>query len=181
MCAVTFYEKKWAHKAILKGNANLATKIKILNQCVVPSLTYGAQTWSLTSSQANRLRTIYFKMQRSISKIKLWDRVKLSEIKEETKALNLEVAARSLKIHYAGHVVRENGKWIRLMEEWTPLDHKCKKGRPPYQMVGQTSQRVWIAMGKSSPRSSEMEADGGSLCPETSGRDRTVTSCSTLS
>ncbi len=114
----------------LQECGSLATKIKILNPCVVHSLTYGAQTWALTSSQANRLRTIYFKMQRSILKIKLWDEVKLSEIKKETKALNLEVAARSLKIHYAGHVARENGKWTRLTEEWTPLDHKRKKGRP---------------------------------------------------
>ncbi len=70
-------------------------------------------------------------MQRSILKIKLWHKVKLSEIKKETKALNLKVAARSLKIHYAGHVARENGKWTKLTEEWTPLDHKRKKGRPP--------------------------------------------------
>ncbi|VDO16914.1 unnamed protein product [Brugia timori] len=46
----------WAQKHILKSKLALAIKMKIWEQCVVPSLTYGAQTWSLTKGMTNNLR-----------------------------------------------------------------------------------------------------------------------------
>ncbi len=39
--------KFWAHKHILKSKTAISTKIRIWEQCVMPSLTYGAQTWAL--------------------------------------------------------------------------------------------------------------------------------------
>ena len=38
----------WALKQVFKGNMQVKFKIKILESRVIPILTYGAQTWSLT-------------------------------------------------------------------------------------------------------------------------------------
>ena len=42
----------WALRQIFKSKMQLASKIRILDSCIIPSLMYGAQTWSLTKSQA---------------------------------------------------------------------------------------------------------------------------------
>ncbi len=40
----------WANKNVLKSNLHISAKTKIFNQCVVPSLTYRAQTWATTAT-----------------------------------------------------------------------------------------------------------------------------------
>ncbi len=51
---------------------------------MVPTLTYGAQTWSMSKAKLKRLMVTYFRMLRSIIKIRIKDKAKLSEVSEIT-------------------------------------------------------------------------------------------------
>ena len=46
----------WALRQVFKSKMQLTSKIRILDSCIIPSLIYGAQTWSLTKSQARSLQ-----------------------------------------------------------------------------------------------------------------------------
>ena len=47
----------WALGKIFKGNMSVQAKTKILNMCVIPVLTYGAQTWALIKVQQEKIRS----------------------------------------------------------------------------------------------------------------------------
>lgn len=42
-------------KQIFKGKMRLASKVRILNSCVIPTLAYGAKTWLLTKKTSSKL------------------------------------------------------------------------------------------------------------------------------
>ncbi|XP_048000240.1 uncharacterized protein LOC125237293 [Leguminivora glycinivorella] len=46
----------WSMKALMKGNLPLTLKRKLVDMCILPILTYGAQTWSLTEAEKSRLK-----------------------------------------------------------------------------------------------------------------------------
>ncbi len=56
----------WEHNTILKSFVSIDTKMKVFNQCVVLSLTYATQTWSLINTQRSSLKVTYYKMLRNI-------------------------------------------------------------------------------------------------------------------
>ena len=45
------------------------------DMCILPILTYGAETWSLTESQKSRLKVCQRSMERSLLSIRLSDRI----------------------------------------------------------------------------------------------------------
>ncbi len=121
----------WAHKTILKSKMKLGLKIKILESCVIPVLTYGAQSWSLTQRQVKRLQQTQNSMLRSILGIRLKDKVKNEIIRKQTGAKNIGYIIKKLKLKYAGHMIRNNSeKWNLKCTLWEPLDRKRKRGRP---------------------------------------------------
>lgn len=64
----------WCHEDISKSKINFLPKIKILEQCVVPSLTYGAYTWELRSLRAEKIETTHNRMLRSILNLYIKDK-----------------------------------------------------------------------------------------------------------
>ncbi len=109
----------------------LKSKLKILESCIVPSLTYWAQTWATTNTQINRIRTTYNKMLRNILNISQTDKVKLSVIRDKTKVEDIGYIIKIMKFNYAGHIAKENNKWNKIVQEWTPINKKRRKGKPP--------------------------------------------------
>ena len=53
-------------------------KKQVMGPCVLPTITYGCQTWSLNKQLANRLRTAQRAMERKILGIKLQDTIQCS-------------------------------------------------------------------------------------------------------
>jgi len=66
----------WAQKWIFKGKLKIASKVKMLEACIIPILTYGAQTWSLTQAQARRLVTAQRAFERSLLNIRKSGKIK---------------------------------------------------------------------------------------------------------
>ena len=84
----------------------LALKRKIYDQCITPTVTYGAETWNLTKKQALKLRTMQRAHERIMLNITWKDRKTAAWIREQTKIRDvLEVINRS-KWKWAGHLSR---------------------------------------------------------------------------
>ena len=45
----------WSMRDLMKGELFIALKRKLMDVCILPILTYGAQTWSLTNRQKTAL------------------------------------------------------------------------------------------------------------------------------
>ena len=76
------WNKYWSLKYIFKGPYSNKQKSEIFNSCVLPTLLYGSQTWSLTKKQEQKIKTIQNSIEQSILKIKIKDRIKIQKIKK---------------------------------------------------------------------------------------------------
>ena len=91
----------WALKHFYKSKkASLKLKRKILEQCTVPALLYGAQTWTLTLSQVKRFQITQRRMERSILNLRIKDRIPIKTIRERTKIKGVSYLVKSMKFRY---------------------------------------------------------------------------------
>jgi len=111
----------WALKGIFKGEMNLKSKIKIWEMCVLPVLCYGAQTWAITKSRMEALRSTQRAMERSILKIKKKDRVRNELVRKKTNIKDVGFAIKKAKFKYAGYIMRGNeDRWKKRTTMWMP-------------------------------------------------------------
>ena len=89
-----------------RENLPLCLKRKAFNQCILPVLTYGSETWSLTMRQANKLRVVQRKMERQMLGITLRDRKTSQWIRQQTRITDLIEYAKRSKWRWAGHIAR---------------------------------------------------------------------------
>lgn len=107
-------------------------KTKVFNQCVLPVMTYGAETWSLTMCLIKKLRIAQRAMERAMLGISLRDRIRNEEIRRRTKITDIAQRSSKLKWQWAGHIARRtDGRWSRKVLEWIPRIGKRSVGRPP--------------------------------------------------
>ena len=99
--------------------------------CMLPVLTYGAQTWSLTETQKFRLGVCQRAMERSILGVKKQDRVCNTTLRSKTGIVDVSKKAARLKWDWAGHVSRmHNDRWAKVSTRWLPEDGRRRRGRP---------------------------------------------------
>lgn len=107
-------------------------KTKVFEQCVLPVMTYGAETWSLTLGLLNRLGVTQRAMERAMLGVSLRDRIRNEEIRRRTKVTDIAYRVSKLKWQWAGHIARRtDGRWSRRVLEWRPRTGKRSVGRPP--------------------------------------------------
>lgn len=125
------WKRYWSLKEIMKNPlVPLKAKSKVFNSCILPVLTYGCQTWSLTSHNIRKLETCQHSMERSILNIKLKDKIKLGIIRRQTKITDITYCIKKLKWRWAGHMIRsKRDKWSKDVTMWWPRGNKRKKGR----------------------------------------------------
>ena len=54
------------HRDIFKGSIGICLKRQLYNSCVLPAMTYGAETWTLIAQAKNKLAAALTKMERSV-------------------------------------------------------------------------------------------------------------------
>ena len=109
----------------------LKSKIRIFESTIIPVMAYGAQTWATTNKQIQKLQTTQNSMLRYILGIRTIDKVKIQKIFQKTKAKKVWVVAKTLKLRFAGHVIRDSSKkWSHIMTKWVPHIGKRSRGRP---------------------------------------------------
>ena len=112
-------------------NIPICLKRKIMDTVILPSLTYGAETWSLTKHQMKKLAVAQRSMERSLLGVTRKDKIRNEIIRERTKIKDVVNTTKELKWKWAGHVARmKNHRWAKITTEWTPRDCKRSRGRP---------------------------------------------------
>ena len=72
------------HRDIFKSNIAICLKRQVYNSCVLPAMTYGAETWILTKQAQNKLAAAQTKMERSMLNITYKDRRTNIWVRERT-------------------------------------------------------------------------------------------------
>ena len=90
----------------------LSLKRQVFDRCVLPTMTYGCQTLSLTKATNHRLRIAQRAMERNMLKAKLKDKIPCREIRAKTNIKDVVKFAAKQKLKWAGHVARLNdNRW----------------------------------------------------------------------
>ena len=92
------------HRDIFKGNIGSCLKRQIYKSCVLPAMTYGAETWALTTQVKNKLAAAQTKIERSMLNIIYRDRKTNIWVREKTKVTDMIGQVRRRKWSWAGHI-----------------------------------------------------------------------------
>ena len=63
----------------------ISLKKQVMDQCILPTMTYSCQLWSLNKQTTNKLRTAQRAMERKMLDLKLKDKIPCSEIRKKNK------------------------------------------------------------------------------------------------
>ena len=96
------------HRDIFKGNIGTCLKRQVYNSCVLPAMTYGAETRALTTQAKNKLVAAQTKIERSM--LNIIYRNKNIWIREKTKVTGVIEQVSRRKWTWAGHGVSPPGK-----------------------------------------------------------------------
>lgn len=111
--------------------ASMKIKKKVLNEYILPVMTYGCETWALNNAMEEMLAIAQRKMERIMLGITLRDRKQNTWIRQQTGVKDIIKVIRSSKHRWAGHVARfTDNRWTSRATEWTPRQWKRSRGRP---------------------------------------------------
>ncbi len=88
----------------------MGSKIKVFHSSTIPVITYGAQTWSLTRRQYEKLRSRQRRMERAIAGLRWYNHTSNKKLKDITRAKDIGGIVKKLKWNFAGHIAREKGE-----------------------------------------------------------------------
>ena len=114
-------------------NTKLTTKTKILvyQACVLLSLLYGSETWTLYARQEKRLNSFHMRCLRKILGIKWQDKIPDTEVLEKAGIPSLFAILRSRRLRWLGHVSRMDDSRIPKQVLYGELSNgKRSTGRP---------------------------------------------------
>ena len=123
-----------AVRSMLKSRTmSLGVKKTLYHQVIVPTVTYGAETWVLREAERRRLNVFEMKCLRPMLGVKRWDRIRNEEIRrrggiEETIA---EKVDRRVLLWF-GHLERMDvGRWPSKVKA-TTVEGQAGRGRPKF-------------------------------------------------
>ena len=103
-------------------NVPMRLKRKAFNECILPVMKYGCETWSLSNTR---------KMERIMIGITLKDRKSTDWIRKQSDVTDIVRSIRESKHRCVGHVARRrDNRWTIRVTEWIPRGHKRPRGRP---------------------------------------------------
>ena len=109
---------------------SLPTKMQIYRACVLSTLLYGAECWTLKPTDEGRLDAFDMRCQRKILKIRWSQHVRNLDVRLKTKQPQLTRTIRKRRLQWFGHIQRMNATRLPLrLYKWTPLHGQRKKGR----------------------------------------------------
>ena len=106
-------------------------KTKAFNQCILPAMTYGAETWTTSSTTMFKMAVAQRRMERIMLGITLRDRKRNEWVRNRTKVMDISTSIIRKKWQWAGHIMRRtDDRWTRRMTEWYPRSSLRRRGRP---------------------------------------------------
>src|SRR6201985_2415720 len=120
--------------SVRKTKTNFKSKMNnslVFDTCVLPVLTYEAETLTLTKASENKLRVAQRAMERSMLGISLRDKMTNQWIRQQTKIVDVMERIASLKWNWAGHIARlTDERWTKTIMNWRLLTTR-PGGIPP--------------------------------------------------
>ena len=120
------------HRDIFKSNIAICLKRQVYKSCVLPAMTYWAETWTLTKQSQNKLGSSQTKMERSMLNITNNDRRTHIWARERTKFINIMYTVRNMKWSWTGYTNRlKDNRWTSRVTTWRQtLWQEKTTGRP---------------------------------------------------
>nr|VZH90232.1 unnamed protein product [Spirometra erinaceieuropaei] len=84
----------------------LSTKLKMYKAVILPTVVYGAETWTVYAKQARRLNHFHLSCLRRILRLKWQDRIPDTDVLERTGILSIYAILRQIQLRWSGHLVR---------------------------------------------------------------------------
>nr|VZH93823.1 unnamed protein product [Spirometra erinaceieuropaei] len=84
----------------------LNTKLKMYKAVILPTLLYGAETWTVYTRQARRLNHFHLSCLRRILRLNWQDRIPDTDVLERTGMLSIYSMLRQMQLRWSGHLVR---------------------------------------------------------------------------
>lgn len=151
------WKKYWSLKEIMKSpDLGMSLKRKTFNMCILPCLTYGCETWSLTKFSRDKLAKCQRAMERSIVGCKRKDRIRNCDLRDKTKLTDILSQIDKQKWRWSGHMMRDiQGKWSKKVTEWYPRDGQRSRGRQRRRWsddIKLTAGHLWSRVAQDRPQ-----------------------------
>ncbi|BHF78991.1 hypothetical protein SprV_0602210800 [Sparganum proliferum] len=89
-----------------RHSLQMSTKLKMYKDMILPTLLYGAETWTVYTKQARRLNHFHLSCLRSILSLNWQDRIPDTDVLERTGILSIYTMLRQMQLRWSGHLVR---------------------------------------------------------------------------
>ena len=87
-------------------NLPMSLKKQLFNQCIIPVLSYGAETWTTTNRLERKLRVTERAMERIMRGVSRKDKVRNQDLRNSTGVLDIIQVIKQKKWRWAGHLAR---------------------------------------------------------------------------
>ena len=103
---------------------------RMYNQCVIPTMTYGAETWTTTKQLEQKLQVAQRAMERRMLNITIRDKVRNSEIRKQTQVKDIIMKIKEAKWRWAGHLMRrDDNRWTKRMSGNLDVEREAEADR----------------------------------------------------
>ncbi|KAJ8705403.1 hypothetical protein PYW07_011230 [Mythimna separata] len=146
------WKRFWSLKEIMKSDMPMKIKQKIMDTCILPTLTYASQTWKFTYQAKAKIRTCQRGMERSMLKIKRIQKISHNIIRKKTQVTDALIQCKKLKWRWAGHIARlSDNRWTARITSWRGPSGTRKRGRPAARWsddIIQVAGKQWMETAK---------------------------------
>lgn len=109
---------------------SLTIKLHLYTTIVLPTVTYGSETWKITVAVTRKVDVFHQRCLRRILGISYLDHITNVEVLRWSKMCRLSFIIAKRRLRLAGHVLRMDRHRITRRQYWEPLDAKLGRGRP---------------------------------------------------
>ena len=118
-----------AHSIVTNKDIPIVNKHQVYNQCILPTVTYGVETWNFMKKEVIKVRTMQRAHERLVHNGTWCDRKTAEWIRLQTKVRDIMQTISEVKWSWTGHLARTDNWWTTKIPHWTPRGHKRRKGR----------------------------------------------------
>ncbi|GFN82836.1 endonuclease-reverse transcriptase [Plakobranchus ocellatus] len=113
----------------------ITLKRKVYDQCIIPTVTYGRQTWTLNKQLCHKLQA-QKAMTRKMLNIKLKHTAPTTKVRKKTQVIDEVEYIQRHKLRCVGHIARDkDNRWTKRCTEWQPRSRRRDRGRPEARWI----------------------------------------------
>ena len=119
------------HKLWKSKNVSMLVKLRVLDACVMSTLLYACESWTLLKADVQRLNAFEMKCYRRMLGIKWTEHEKNDEIRRRLKRFKLiSETVKERKLGLFGHICRMKDARLVKLAMFGTVEGKRKRGRP---------------------------------------------------